>query len=176
MRLKIVTLAYHESLGGFPQQAVDQACAGGALIEVRDHFFIHGGVPHLALVLLLDEAGGPGRGKVPEQDPGRELPEALQPLYRTLRQWRNEQAKADGLPAYVILRNTQLAEICRKLPRTLAALREVEGIGEGTAGKYGKEILALIPGDLKAPAGVEAAQPATSDAPQSTASGKEAAP
>jgi superfamily II DNA helicase RecQ len=151
MRLKVVTLPYVDSLGGFPQQAVDQACSSGGLFEVRDHFFIHRGVPHLALVMLLDDAGtGPVRaGKALDDDPGRELPESLQSLYRALRHWRNERAKADGVPAYVVLRNAQLAEICRKLPRSLAALRQIEGFGEGTCEKYGKEILAMIPPDMK---------------------------
>ncbi len=141
MRLKVVTLPYVDSLGGFSQQAVDQACASGGLTEVRDHFFIHRGVPHLALVMFIDDAGTAAAriGKAPEDDPGRELPEALQSLYRTLRNWRNERAKADGVPAYVVLRNAQLAEICRKLPRSLAALRQIEGFGEGTCEKYGKK-------------------------------------
>jgi len=151
MRLKVVTLPYADSLGGFPQQAVDQACASGGLLEVRDHFFMHRGLPHLALVLLLDEGAASARtaGKAPEDDPGRELPESLQALYRTLRNWRNDRAKADGVPAYVVLRNAQLAEICRKLPRSLATLRQIEGFGEGTCEKYGKEILAIIPSDMK---------------------------
>ena len=169
MRLKIVTLPYTESLGGFPQQAVDQACAAGTLIEVRDHFFMHGGIPHLVLVLVIDDAAAPpARGKVPDEDPGRELPEELQALYRALRQWRNDRAKADGVPAYVVLRNSQLAEICRRLPRTLVALRGIEGIGEATAAKYGKDLLALIPAELKPPA---AGEPSSA-----TPAGKESAP
>jgi ATP-dependent DNA helicase RecQ len=78
-------------------------------------------------------------------DPAEDLPEELRGLYRDLKRWRNDRARADGVPAYTIARNTQLAEICRKQPRSLAALREIEGFGEATCGKYGKELIALMP-------------------------------
>jgi superfamily II DNA helicase RecQ len=146
MRVKVITLAYDEGLRGFPRDALERVGAEGALLEVRDHFFVHQGVPHLALVLLLDEADtGPRRSGMPDgPDPGAALPEALQPLYRNLRRWRNERAKAEGVPAYALFRNVQLAEICRRLPRSLAALREIEGIGEATCAKYGQEVLSLL--------------------------------
>ena len=50
----------------------------------------------------------------------------------------------------LIMRNVQVAEICRRLPRTIAALKEIEGVGEATVTKYGEEILKQIPPDLKA--------------------------
>ena len=37
--------------------------------------------------------------------------------YRSLRQWRNEGAKQIAVPSFVIMRNVQLAEIYRKVPR-----------------------------------------------------------
>ena len=46
------------------------------------------------------------------------------------------------------MRNVQVAEICRRLPRSLTALKEIEGIGEATCAKYGKDILGLIPAEL----------------------------
>ena len=135
MRVKIITLAYDNGLRGFSQETLERLGSDGAVLEVRDHFFVHQGVPHLALVVLMDEAvAEPRRGHKPEgPDPGEALPEALQPLYRNLRRWRNERAKAEGVPAYALFRNTQLAEICRRLPRSLSALREIEGVGEATS-------------------------------------------
>jgi len=154
MFLRVLTLRYDESLGGFPEEPLRQALGAGHLVETREHFFTHGGVPHLTLVLTLDTlrsglTGGPNFAR-DRADPGDKLPEHLQALYRALRQWRNDRAKQSGVPSYVLFRNVQLAEICRKLPRTLAALKEIEGVGEGTASKYGQDILAQIPNDLTA--------------------------
>ena len=162
MNIRIVTLRYSSSLGGFPEEPLQQALASGNLVDQRDYFFVHGGVPHLALVLVMDQGqdGQPGSKSYARdrgEDPGATLPEHLQPLYRTLRQWRNERAKQVGAPSYVIMRNVQVAEICRRLPRTMAALKEIEGVGEATVTKYGQEILKQIPPDLQPAGGDDAA-------------------
>lgn len=145
MHVKVLTLAYDVGVKGFPTDAVERLGADGNILEVRDHFFVHQGVPHLALVVLFDEARNASESR-PQRgpDPELELPEAVQPLYRNLRRWRNERAKTDGVPAYAIFRNAQLAEICRRLPQSLAALREIEGVGDATCGRYGQEVLNLV--------------------------------
>ena len=150
MQIRILTLRYTDGLQGFPDQAVREAAAGREILEVRDHFFVHGNVPHIALVLSLSDqpAGarpvfkkaGPAAGAAPSAD----LPEARQKFYRDLRDWRNERAKKDGVPSYVIMRNNLLAEICRRLPQSIANLREIDGIGEATCTKYGRDILAHV--------------------------------
>ena len=150
MKTRVITLRYSEGLQGFPEDDLVRVVSGSEVLEVRDHFFMHGNVPHLALVLLLSgNSMKPESKRPPENDPGTALPEHLQKLYRDLRQWRNERAKQDGVPSYVIMRNVQIAEICRCLPHSLAALKEIEGIGEGTCQKYGQDILKLIPDDLQ---------------------------
>lgn len=164
MHVKVITLRYDESLKGFPEEPLRQAAGSGALVGVREYFFTHCGVPHLAMVLEIDDAGQPHRPQGPREDPGASLAEELRPLYRELRLWRNERAKQDGVPAYVILRNTQVADICRIVPRSLAALREIEGLGEATCARYGEEILARIPPDLQSPEPqVETPKPAEGD-------------
>jgi superfamily II DNA helicase RecQ len=144
MDVRVVTLRYQESVQGFVEEAVTRATAGREVLDVREHFFVYGNVPHLTLVLLVgDTREMPRRRDGP--DPGDELPDERKALYRTLRTWRNERARADGVPSYVIARNVQLVEICRRLPRSLAELKEVEGIGEATCEKYGRDLLARIP-------------------------------
>ena len=163
MNIRVVTLRYSNSLGGFPEAPLQQALAAGNLVEQREYFFVHAGVPHLTLVLVMDQAqdGAPSSKSYTRdrgEDPGAKLPERLQPLYRTLREWRNERAKQTGSPSYVIMRNVQVAEICRRLPRTIAALKEIEGVGEATVGKYGEDILKQIPPDLKPETADDSAQ------------------
>lgn len=153
MQVRVVTLRYSDALQGFPEDALRAATSGRDVLELREHFFVHGNVPHLGLVLLLgDGAAAPRQGPArPEDNPELQLAEALRPLYRSLRQWRNDEAKKVGIPAYAILRNAQLAQICQRLPRSLAALREIEGVGEATCAKYGVALLALLPSDVPGP-------------------------
>ena len=47
MKIKVVTLPYVEGQEGFSCEAVERALAGRNVLEVRDHFFVHGGRPHL---------------------------------------------------------------------------------------------------------------------------------
>ncbi len=175
MNIRVVTLRYSESSGGFPEEPLRQVLAGANVVEKREYFFVHGGVPHLTLVLVVDSApsGSAASGTFARnrEDPGDKLPDRLQPLYRALRNWRNERAKEVGVPSYVIMRNIQLAEVCRKVPRTLEALKQIEGVGETTVSKYGRELLAQIPPELQPeppaePTAEGAAEPARDKEPK----------
>ncbi|MBF0503159.1 MAG: HRDC domain-containing protein [Candidatus Riflebacteria bacterium] len=161
MQIRIITLRYHDGLQGFPEKALVEAAAGREILEVRDHFFLHGNIPHIAFVVLLADAPVTyklaNNSRPPGPDPEKDLPDNLQKLYRDLRTWRNERAKKDGVPSYVIMRNVMLADVCRKLPKTLAQLREIEGIGEATCAKYGNDILGFTANITSAVAGTAVA-------------------
>ncbi len=58
-----------------------------------------------------------------------------------LRAWRTERAKADGMPAYIVLSDKHLAGIAEALPRSLAELRNCPGIGPAKLESYGDDIL-----------------------------------
>jgi hypothetical protein len=55
MDVRVITLRYSDGQQGVDEQALAQAKAGREVLEVREHFFVHGNVPHLALVLLLGD-------------------------------------------------------------------------------------------------------------------------
>jgi len=72
---------------------------------------------------------------------------ALEPdaeLRDYLREWRRNMAKEQGMPAYVVLHDTTLEEVCRNRPSSIAELMKITGIGERKAELYGKEILAVL--------------------------------
>lgn len=147
MDIRVITLRYQDGLQGFPEEALRTAISGREVLEARDHFFLHGNVPHVSLTLLLGDA--PAGGEGPRRRDGADLEESLaesqRPLYRELRRWRNERAREEGRPAYAVARNAQLAEIVRRQPRTLAELKETEGIGESFCRDYGTAVLGLMP-------------------------------
>ena len=61
-----------------------------------------------------------------------------------LREWRRITAKEQGVPAFVVLHDTTLEEICRRQPSSIADLLSITGIGERKAEVYGKGILAAL--------------------------------
>jgi len=62
-------------------------------------------------------------------------------LREYLREWRRATARQAGIPAFVVLHDSSLDEICRKRPRFFADLRQISGIGERKAELYGQPIL-----------------------------------
>jgi ATP-dependent DNA helicase RecQ len=70
--------------------------------------------------------------------------EADQELREYLREWRRTTAKEQGMPAYVVLHDSSLDEICRLKPSSLAELMTITGIGERKADLYGKGILSAV--------------------------------
>jgi DNA helicase II / ATP-dependent DNA helicase PcrA len=65
-------------------------------------------------------------------------------LFETLREWRLERARADSVPAYVVLHDAALRDIARRRPGDPAALRRVKGVGPTKLERYADEVLALV--------------------------------
>ena len=61
-----------------------------------------------------------------------------------LREWRRTMARENKVPAYVILHDSTLEELCRRRPSTFAELKQVPGIGEKKADRYGSELLQAL--------------------------------
>jgi ATP-dependent DNA helicase RecQ len=62
-------------------------------------------------------------------------------LREFMREWRRETAKEQNIPAFVVLHDTTLDEICHVRPGSIARLLLISGIGERKAELYGREIL-----------------------------------
>ncbi len=62
-------------------------------------------------------------------------------LREYLREWRRVTANDQNVPAYVVLHDTTLDEICRIRPRSIGGLMHITGIGERKAELYGRQIL-----------------------------------
>jgi ATP-dependent DNA helicase RecQ len=65
-------------------------------------------------------------------------------LREYLRQWRSAVASEEHVPAFVVMHDTSLAEICRKRPASLAEIRGVSGFGERKTEHYGQQILGAL--------------------------------
>jgi ATP-dependent DNA helicase RecQ len=65
-------------------------------------------------------------------------------LLRTLRKWRAQTARAQSVPAYVVMHNKALDAIAIVQPHSLAELEAVRGMGPVSVEKYGDAILAIL--------------------------------
>ena len=73
-----------------------------------------------------------------------ELPPELAPAFEALRAWRAEQAREQGVPAYVIFHDATLREIATVWPSTVAELGTISGVGEKKLATYGEGVLGVL--------------------------------
>jgi len=87
-------------------------------------------------------------------------------LFATLKKWRTEKAAEEEVPHYRILHQKILVQLAVTLPASLAALKEIKGIGGRTEERYGEELLALVTAYRKKHGITEVALPTPKTAPK----------
>jgi ATP-dependent DNA helicase RecQ len=73
-----------------------------------------------------------------DQDPAAEA------LFQRLREWRADQARSQGVPAYVVFGDATLRELATTRPGTLAELASVGGVGQKKLETYGSAVLDIV--------------------------------
>lgn len=88
--------------------------------------------------------------------------EADYELLAHLRQWRQQRAREDEVPPWVVLTNQLMSEIARLRPDTEDELMNLKGMGPGRMARYGPEILEIVTGGT----GPDADRPGPADRPE----------
>jgi ATP-dependent DNA helicase RecQ len=65
-------------------------------------------------------------------------------LFRALRVRRSALAKAEAVPAYVVLPDRSLIDMVQRRPATIAEMAEVHGVGAAKLARYGKAFLEVV--------------------------------
>lgn len=65
-------------------------------------------------------------------------------LREYLREWRRNTAHQQNVPAYIVMYDTSLEEICQKPPASVDELRHITGFGERKTNLYGEQLLAAL--------------------------------
>ena len=65
-------------------------------------------------------------------------------VFSMLRDLRKTLAEAEGVPAYAIFTNEQLAKFAQSRAQSQADLQKVDGVGEAKIEKYGRRVLDAI--------------------------------
>ncbi|WP_392973288.1 DNA helicase RecQ [Streptomyces sp. LN245] len=73
-----------------------------------------------------------------------ELPAELVPAFEALRAWRAEQAREQGVPAYVIFHDATLREIATVWPTSVKELGGISGVGEKKLATYGEGVIGVL--------------------------------
>lgn len=141
------------------QEELNRFCAGQRVVSVDKQFVQDAQRSYWALcVCYLDGQEGPkaaAKGKIDYREVLNEQDFAVFAKLRTL---RKELADGEGVPAYAVLTNEQLAELVQRRVQSAAALREIAGVGEARVEKYGEAFLRLLREAFPAAAAAEAAR------------------
>jgi DNA helicase II / ATP-dependent DNA helicase PcrA len=85
-------------------------------------------------------------------------------LYERLRDWRSEQAKSLGQPAYCVFTDKTLMAIAETVPDDAAALSRISGVGARKLERFGADVLAMCAGEDPSARGTEKPNEAASEA------------
>jgi ATP-dependent DNA helicase RecQ len=148
MLAKIFTLRFNELTDSFDDTPLQEFIKNKEILSMRDHFFLRHEVPYLAVIVSynLQTVEQPKTdGKKERDESWRELltPEDM-PIFNAMRDWRNETSRRQGIAAYIICTNRQLAEIVHKRVSNKNQLSQIEGIGKAKISNYGDDIIAVM--------------------------------
>jgi ATP-dependent DNA helicase RecQ len=80
--------------------------------------------------------------RVQSAEPGAS--DAASELRDYVREWRRKTAREQGVPAFVVMHDTSLEELCQASPKALADILEITGFGQRKVEMYGKQILLAL--------------------------------
>jgi superfamily II DNA helicase RecQ len=148
MKFKFFTIPTYSSES--VQEELNSFCASRRIIHVEKEFVDNGDRSFWAICVSYFEnensLAATRKGKV---DYREVLDEKDFAVFAKLRTLRKTLAEKEGIPAYALFTNEQLASIVRQRVTSLAALAEIDGVGKGRIDKYGKEFLTILQNEFK---------------------------
>ncbi|MFZ0258284.1 MAG: HRDC domain-containing protein [Gammaproteobacteria bacterium] len=126
-------------------EAVNRFLADHRIVAIDRQFVQDGPNSAWALcVTYVRSSNRPPSGKRGKVDYREVLSEPDFAVFVKLRALRKLLADKEGVPAYALFTNEQLAEMVQRRVRTASALLEIAGVGEARAAKYGEDFLGVL--------------------------------
>jgi ATP-dependent DNA helicase RecQ len=92
---------------------------------------------------LRASTGGPARGST-ISTLGAPVTQVDPQLREYMREWRRSTASSQGTPAFVVMHDTSLEELCRKQPNSVQELLNISGFGTKKVEAYGLKIIEAL--------------------------------
>ena len=144
MQLRFFTIPVYG--GGEAADELNRFLAGHRILSVDRQLVQDGGNSAWAVCVGFMPTGegrpqAPRRGKI---DYREVLSEPDFAVFARIRALRKELADNEGVPAYALFTNEQLAEMVQRRVQSPSALREITGDGAARVEKYGERFLGLL--------------------------------
>jgi len=152
---KVITTPFDPITGTFKSNAFNEFIADKEVTFFQPQFFNRGDKFYWSVFIQYQHLEGSDKGKFNLKENSeakkeilKELTEEQFTLFKSLKGWRMEKAKQEGIPPFIVLKDEQLIEIIKTKPESLESLKNINGIGDKKAQKYGQEILNYFKKDL----------------------------
>lgn len=147
MQIKIFTIPIGDS--EIPEKEVNAFLRGHRVLEVVHEFVADGSDSRWCLLVkTMDAVEGQRHGgrRQDRIDYKNVLDEASFARFCMLRKARKIVSEKEGLPAFAVLTDRQMAELARFETLTADSMKQVVGIGEAKAEKFGPPLLKALDG------------------------------
>ncbi len=135
------------------EEDLNRLLAAHRVLTIDRHLVADGAASFWAVcVTYLDGGHGAPLGRRGKVDYREVLTGEQFALYVRLRTLRKEIADSEGVPAYALFTNEQLAALVLRGARTAEDLAAIEGVGPARIEKYGADFLAVLQGAGTTPA------------------------
>lgn len=145
MPYEIITIPFNAATKCFHADELNRFCLNKNVLNTKIEFFCDEKQQYwtafVEYEIILENSGDETQG----------LTDAGKLCYEKLRGWRKETAEKEGLPPYVIARNSHLSEIVKREIKTLEALKQINGFGTRKVEKYGRNIIDIVNTFFEAP-------------------------
>jgi superfamily II DNA helicase RecQ len=143
MQMRFFSIPLHD--GEQAAEELNGFLAAHKVLSVERHFVQDGANSSWAVcVSYLQGNGRPPSAKKSKIDYREVLSEEDFAVFAKLRSLRKTLAEKDGVPAYALFTNEQLAEMVRRRVHTNSGLKEIEGIGQARVDKYGASFITIL--------------------------------
>jgi len=145
MRIEFFTIPI-QSPKSAAAAALNQFLASHAVLSIERHFVQDGQNSVWAVCVSYQDGHqvDSSNSKAAKIDYKEVLNEKQFVVYAKLRDLRKAMADQEGVPAYALFNNRQLAEMVQHKITTLVELKKLTGIGDARADKYGQHFLKII--------------------------------
>lgn len=138
MAYEIISIPLAPGSKTFNAEELNRFCANKKILDRKIAFFQQGGNAYWSVFLEYEVMLEPSDRETAG------LTEAGRVCYEELRRWRKETAEKEGIPPFVIAKNSHLVEIVNKEIVTLETLKQINGFGKKKMEKYGNKITGIV--------------------------------
>jgi len=140
MQIKLFTIPIGDS--GELEEEMNRFLRGNKILEIENRLVNNErGASWCFCVKYVKKNQAFSRSKKGKVDYRLELDEATFKIFAKLRSIRKQIARDEGLPAYVVFTDEELAGIARLEEITPSKMIKVKGVGEKKVEKYAKKII-----------------------------------